>query len=298
MHCQCSNCDLILTRVCWNGSVGNHALRFHGSSPRNSLEGGLRSGRGDSGPRLSPSEVRYEFHKHSFKLSMENFDETRATALVSVSDRIIDTLSRAISLYQKNVPPEEIHIVFIHIPAAHKEAIVLHSARDIASECDWEGTRKFEHEFLFEWAIPHEYVEHSVTMKTLLSRGLGPLKYLQSGKAKSSTEELKLGLLEALIQGEWDAWDIGLSLGGLAKRFGAKSPFGWIADQLCWDIVGPSRMQYHGLPERGYANLRDGTTTYLGRKDMRWIEDGMDTYLVDWWVTSERFVQEVRQLAV
>jgi hypothetical protein len=42
-----------------------------------------------------------------------------------------------------------------------------------------EGAERLRHEYVFEWQVPEEYVKHTVSVETLLDRGLNLNAYLE-----------------------------------------------------------------------------------------------------------------------
>ncbi|KAH6973919.1 hypothetical protein EDB80DRAFT_900462 [Ilyonectria destructans] len=143
--------DVTLTRSYSDGSAGK-----------------LSSGKGSVGPPHTLERLLSEFAEHR-KLA----NRTHPTSLVSASDRIIDSLKRAFNkYYEDGEHPDQIWIVFIRIPYGRIQTTKVHSARKLAEECQHPEPSKFTHEYLFEWAIPQEYVVHSVSVETLIHRGL------------------------------------------------------------------------------------------------------------------------------
>lgn len=297
MHCLCNDCDLILTRVCWSGSVGNLAVKRATDSVTDDRGGGLRSGLGASGPQLSSEDVKNHFRKHRYSQYSQRrkyVDKKHATALVSVSDRIIDTLIRAFRLFHKGETAKNIHIVFIRIPAAQKEITVLHSAMELAERCDLKDAGKFKNEFLFEWAVPSEFVMHSVTVDTLLLRGLDSRTDGLITEKGASTQNSCLDFAEVFFRDCDDAWDIGIRLGFFARCFGANAPSCWIAQQLCWDLTWRKGARTHGLPEAAWMQFPDEKKQYLDVFFWAEVADGIETCLIDWWVLDEDFLLAVQ----
>lgn len=130
--------DLFFTRACSPSSAGNLAIKSDGGVDSGLAEG-LRSGLGASGSRLSDNE---NLLLHNF-LHQCNLPERKAnglylehaTALVSVSDRVVDTLQRAFNKYYvEKEPPESIYIVFIRIQASKVPSAAFHSAQELAKK--------------------------------------------------------------------------------------------------------------------------------------------------------------------
>lgn len=95
------------------------------------------------------------------------------TALVSVSDRIIDTVNRAFDKhYEDGEPAANIWITFICVSTNdHGAAAQIHAAQSLAKENRDLEAGRYRHEFVFAWAIPKEYVLHEVSLQTLMNRG-------------------------------------------------------------------------------------------------------------------------------
>ncbi|KAK5990609.1 hypothetical protein PT974_08878 [Cladobotryum mycophilum] len=120
--------------------------------------GGLCSGLGSAGPRLTDEQLLFHFGRH------QRLKNKHPTALVSVSDRIIDTLRRAFNKHYKDgESPEDIYIIFVKT-LGNLNGIAIHSARDLAKKGQNSKSNQFMHEFLFEWAIPEKYVVHTISV--------------------------------------------------------------------------------------------------------------------------------------
>lgn len=240
----------------------------------------LVSGEETFDQRLAIEELHREFRNHA--------DRSRRvrTALVSVSNRIIDTVKRA---YEKHLvhrePAGDIWIVFIEVPAARDGRVGRHHRAEVlARQCGHYQPRIFRHEIVFEWAVPHEYVLHEVSLQTLMARGLGWGKYMsRKGKRPQyiSTRALQ-GRVSEDLRGH--PWEVGLQLGFLAKAFGARAPGDWIAHQLWYDCVKAARIDNgikltdaHGCSEISRPNSAKGTVEEQ-------IDRGIETALVDWWL--------------
>ncbi|KAK3934720.1 hypothetical protein QBC46DRAFT_399090 [Diplogelasinospora grovesii] len=251
-----------------------------------SSAGQLISGKGLKRYSLSGTELLGEFRKHADKWNRE------PTALVSVSDRIIDTVKRAFDKhYNDGEIPRDIWVVFVEVPATiHETPARVHAARRLAEECEDLEPRLFYHEFVFEWAIPEKYMLHKVSLQTLMDRGLEWERYIiQRGPELPplSTEELRSYIARDLQPtGPWyDSWEIGVHLGFFARNFGARAPLDWIAHQLFYDCVRPEivaedvvRLKY----VRGHFETVD---FYFFRE----LDHGIETALCDWWLADIDF---------
>lgn len=133
-----------------------------------SSAGQFVSAKGLKGDPLSKTALVEEFRNHADKWNRE------PTALVSGSDRIVDTLKRAFDKhYEDGESAADIWIAFIEVPPTISESATrIHSAKELAEKCEHLEPNKFSHKVVFEWAIPEKYVVHEVSLQTLMKRGL------------------------------------------------------------------------------------------------------------------------------
>jgi hypothetical protein len=255
------------------------------SSPRK-----LVSGKGPCDESLSSDELLEEFSRHSDKYNEE------PTRLVSVSSRIVDTLARACyKHYQQNEPAENVWIVFISDPAdvaGEGDAAVVRHAEILAEYCGYPRPVLLRYEYLFEGSIPESLVVHRVSLKTLLDRGLTQSKDIDSIPrfCTGCTEDLRQDIAADIwhIATESRFWEVGIYLASFAQLFGARAPINWIAYQLlcdctrCYGIHDDNyyRLEYHGIKQDSWVDL----------DDLKFLDDGVDTVLIDWWLTSNEFV--------
>lgn len=151
---------------------------------------------------------------------------------------------------------------------------------------------KFQHEFLFEWAIPDDFVVHSLSIKTLLDRGL-TLKNFLIGQRLPPTAELCHGMAYNIFRTDSDAWETGLDLGFLVRPFGARAPSWWIASQLFWDLIQGSHwetLKYLGIPQSMKIVSRGGEPGHAAFSFFSQVTDGIETCLFDWWLLDDRLV--------
>jgi hypothetical protein len=136
--------------------------------------GRLVSGKAPKGEPLSDTALLEEFSKHTNKWNWE------PTALVSGSDRIIDSVKRAFDKrHEDGESPADIWIDFIEVPTIINETTTrIHSAKELARKCGLPKPDKFSHEVVFEWAIPEKYVVHEISLQTLIRRGLREHNFL------------------------------------------------------------------------------------------------------------------------
>ncbi|KAL7942622.1 hypothetical protein V8C42DRAFT_331480 [Trichoderma barbatum] len=203
-----------------------------------SSAGKLTSAKRPTGDALTHIELLDEFRNHAKSWSKE------PTALISVSNRIIDTIRRAFEKYYTHDElPGDIWIAFIKVPTAvHESATSVHAAQSLAEECEYQESEKFQHEFIFEWKIPDEYVLHQVSLQTLIDRGLDWRKHLiadgYDDKVVSTSELRSRVAMDFQSEHSWQGgWETGMYLGDFARKFGARAPLDWVARQLFYDCT-------------------------------------------------------------
>jgi hypothetical protein len=264
----------IYTRVYSDGSAGK-----------------LASGRGSAGDPLTHSQLLSEFEAH------KELSNRIPTALVSVSDRIIDTLNRALTkYYHDDEHPSDIWVAFIEVPNPKPESVRLHSARLLAEQCGEPNTERFSHEFLFEWAIPKEYRSHLVSLETLMGRWQGSLimdhvRILEY--SPSTTKALKNTIAELLgsVDDRCDPWEIGEVLADFATTFGARAPLNWIVYRLFVDCVSTDEFDDYLIQLKfssdhsiiiDVVNLEQGATAILEEWSERIIFSTDHDNLKEW----------------
>ena len=269
--------------------MGNVAQNSRG------LAGGLRSGLSTFGPRLSHHERVVSFRNHIASFTLPYLDRAHATALVSTSSRLIDTLKRAFDKVYDGENPESVYVVFIRVPQDHRP--IVHSARELALQAGEYAADRFKYEFLFEYEIPRKYVHHAVTVATLMDRGLKLDGYLLWDE-RSDQRKLPgtASLTQDMAEVEFamsDLWGSGLRMGFFVKAFGARAPLGWIEDQLFRDLFHVGSFSLEGASDGVRIRVADGGSTYLSMPNIAAIREGTDTSVVDWWLTSDEFMGSV-----
>jgi hypothetical protein len=249
-----------------------------------SSAGQFVSAKGPKGDPLSDTALVEEFRNHA-KWNRE------PTALVSGSDRIVDTLTRAFDKhfgddYRDGESAADIWIAFIEVPPTMDEdATRIHSAKELAEKCGDPEYKKFSHEFVFEWAVPEKYVVHEVSLQTLIERGLRERRFLQS-----STAEVRRYTAKELRQ--QGPWEIGVTLGFFARRFGARAPLDWISHQLFRDCV-QAKILNDDVVRLNYAHKHtDYTPWHTEIVDFQFfcdLDNGIGTALYDWWLSDIDF---------
>ena len=180
---------------------------------------------------------------------------------------------------------DEVWIAFIGIPyATDQTAVRIHSARNLAKKCEFEKPHVFYHEIVFEWAIPESYVLHMVSLQTLLERGLPELYFIQK-----STKEVRR--YHAIQFQQQSPWEIGVTLGVFAKKFGARAPLKWVAYQLFHDCVRV-RVLDDDVIEHKYAHRDTAMVDFQFCSD---LADGVDTSLFEWWLSDIDFVLDYEE---
>jgi hypothetical protein len=259
---------MIYTRVYSKGSAGQ-----------------LASAKASKGDPLSRTDLRDEFRKHANKYNRE------PTALVSVSDRIVDTVKRAFEKkYEDGESPADISVAFIEIPAAtHEEPARVHAARLLAEECRLPEPGLFSHEIIFEWAIPEKYVLHTVSLQTLMDRGLQWEQFCPSGPELQplSTAELRCCIARDLQHASrgYGPWEVGVYLACFARNFGARAPLDWISHQLFYDCVW-TKIIDDDVVRLKYADKYSETVDFDFFCE---LDHGIETVLYDWWLADIDF---------
>lgn len=247
----------------------------------------LISAKGPKGT-LSHIELLEEFRNHANKRNRE------ATALVSVSDRIIDTVKRAFDKhYIDGEPPGDIWIAFIEVQAMeHEEPARFHAAHLLAEECELPEPDLFYHEIVFEWAVSEKFVLHRVSLQTLMGRGLDREKYFAGTDRELrclSTAELRCNIARDIQpSGPWiDAWEIGIYLASFSRNFGARAPLNWIAYQLFYDCVWTKTFVEKEMVRLRFAH---GYFEIVDFEFFSSLDDGIDIALCEWWLADIDFL--------
>jgi hypothetical protein len=256
-----------------------------------SSAGQLVSAKGPRGDPLSDTALVEEFRNHAKKW------KRKPTALVSGSDRIIDTLTRAVAEYfgddyRDGKPAADIWIAFIEVPPTmDKDATRIHSAKELAEKCGLPEPNKFSHEVVFEWDIPEKYVIHEVSLQTLMERGLQEHYFLRPSTRKvRPTKEVRRYIARELQP--YGPWEIGITLGCFARKFGARAPLDWISHQLFRDCV-QAKILKGDVVRLSYAHKQTDYapwhTEIVNFQFLCDLDDGIDTSLYDWWLSDTDF---------
>lgn len=222
-----------------------------------------------------------DFRNHAKKMSQT------PTALVSASDRIVDTVKRAFDMYYENGwSPEDMWIAFIKVTANNR----VHSARQLAEECELPEPGRFCHEFLFEWGILEKYVLYRVSLRTLVDCGLG--KKLQCINLQMTTSELRCCIAGELgpIGPHNGRWEICVYVGSFARTFGARAPFKWIARRFFDDCVWTEAVNEESV-RLSFAHKYSATVDGEFFSD---LDQGIETILCDWWLADLDFFIDLK----
>lgn len=241
-----------------------------------SSAGQLVSAKTPKGDPLSDAALLEEFRNHANKWNQE------PTALLSGSDRIVDTLKRAFDKhYEDGESSAEIWIAFIEVPPTIIETPTrIYSAKELAQKCQLPEPNLFSHEVIFEWAIPETYVLHEVSLQTLMKRGLQKDCFLLP-----STAEVRYYTARGFQRR--DPWDIGVTLGFFAQKFGARAPLDWVSHRLFHDCVR-AKILDDDIVRLNYAH---GDTEIVDFQFFCDLDDGIDTSLCDWWLADIDFYE-------
>jgi hypothetical protein len=262
---------------------------FSGSSA-----GSLISGKGQGDGRLSENDLQSEFDNHILQ------DQAVPTALVSVSTRVIDTLRRAFNkLYKDNESPDQIWIAIFHVPNEDSDKKTHHHAEDLARKGKRRDYKLFRYEYVFEWEIPQKYFVHKVSVQTLRERGFDMEEYLcnrevsRSRNALPPTSILRQEVAKSFLDPTHGGYNIGLDLGNLARCFGARSPVHHIAHQLHHDCSHVLSMD--DSTQFAYVLYWEDQIFSLDFEHFRWIDIGIDTALLEWWLEDPDVDEEYRE---
>lgn len=170
--------------------------RFYRCSSASSA-GDLICGLKHVGSRLSKSGLLTQFERHRRKYPKNKVP----TALVSVTDRPIEAMHRAFEKYYNSQERSaSIWITIISVPFTADERRPYHHAEMLALATGIKDSYIFRHEYLFEWEIPDQYVEHRISVETLLDRGLNLDDYLKDNSRLPCLEELRSMMIKKGIE--------------------------------------------------------------------------------------------------
>lgn len=90
---------------------------------------------------------------------------------------------------------------------------------------------------MFEGGIPPEYIRHTVSLQTLIYRGLSIERYIGNDGIAPSTGTLKYLMATKYLDDSTWQYEIGLNIGLMARCFGAQAPVLDIAKQFIDDCT-------------------------------------------------------------
>ena len=260
-----------------------------------SSAGGLKCGLDYAGPPLSKSHLLSDFEQHQIS------DPEIRTALVSVTDRPIEVLHRAfVKYYNLNERADDIWIVIVSVPVEENGTLPCHRAEELALELGYSPgeRRKFMHEYIFEWEIKDQYVEHTVSVETLLDRGLDLDSCLQNDLLPNLRGFRGL-MMDMILDHPLGGYSAGSKLGQMARCFGARAPVKEIANSLLTDcpshISANEEMQTVNwtiteVCENGEHRIV--STSYIDVEQFYWISQGINETLFDFWLGDGVFIEE------
>ena len=131
---------------------------------------------------------------------------------------------------------------------------------------------------MFEWAIPEKFVLHVVSLQTLMERGLQERCFVQP-----PTSEIRYHTARELQR--QGPWEIGLTLGFFARKFGARAPLNWVSRKLFHDCIRANIMD-DGVfsPDCAHGHSKIVNLGFFCDP-----EDGIDTCLCEWWLADLDF---------
>ncbi|KAB8232610.1 uncharacterized protein BDW43DRAFT_311995 [Aspergillus alliaceus] len=250
--------------------------------------GALKCGQNRVGPPLLKPELLLQFERHSI---LEN---QKPTALVSVGDRLIEALHHAfVKYYNRHERAGDIWIAIISNSAGGNETSPYHHAEKLAHELGKspKDSRKFKHEYVFEWEIPDQYVEHMVSVETLLDRGLNLDSYLE-GDHLPDLRGFRSSMIDMFL-GD-DGLCVGRELGRMARCFGARAPVKEIANSILTDcpicISFDGETQYVEWTTTYESDTDAYTFAYIDFEYFYWISQGITEALFDLWLADAFFL--------
>lgn len=255
--------------------------------------GELVSGKAPRGDPLSNTALLEEFRNHA--------NQKKFTALVSASDRIIDTLKRAFEKhYIYNESSADIWIAFIELPPnINEDATQIHFGQELAEKCGLPKYYLYSHEVVFEWAIPEKYVVHKVSLQTLIKRGLQEHYFVQPCTAEGrptvnvrSTADVRYYITRELQRHA--PWEMGAALGVFAQKFGARAPLKWISYQVFHDCMRPAIVDIDVVKLKCLDYYAHEHTKVVDFQYLLDLDDGIDTRLCDWWLSHIAVFEEWR----
>ncbi|KAJ5575866.1 hypothetical protein N7535_002792 [Penicillium sp. DV-2018c] len=253
-----------------------------------SSAGTLRCGLNRTGTPLSKWDLLFYFKQHMI------LDPEIRTALVSATDRPIEALHRAfVKYYNLNERAGDIWIAIISVPVGENDTLPYHHAVKLALELGYspEERRKFMHEYIFEWEIEYQYVEHMTAGWIWIP--ISPNDRLPDLRGFRGL------MIDMILDLPLDGYSVGRELGRMARCFGARAPVKEIANSLLtdcptWISVNEERQNVKWTITEGSDNgeYRIVSLEDIDFEHFYWISQGMNEVLSDSWLQDSDFIQD------
>jgi len=128
----------------------------------------------------------------------------------------------------------------------------------LAQEIWQDETNMFKDEYIFEWEVPEKYIVHKVSVQTLLERGLSMERYCKYSNNKRQLPPaylLRQDIAKHILDPANGGYNIGMSLGSMARCFGARAPVRDIAHHILsectqYRYVNHNEMSFQRQPRR------------------------------------------------
>ena len=191
-------------------------------------------------------------------------------------------------VYKDKESPDDIWIVLVRVTAEDNN--LYHSAESLAKAVEEEEPSRFRNEFLCEWEIPKRHFVHKVSARTLLERGMQRhLRLDEEGcRHLPPTKDLRHQIARDKLDPSNDGFGIGISLGHMAKCFGARAPVYDIAHDILADCSWILLLDHDLQTVRVSYWL--GHEAHLDFEHFYWIENGIDTSIMEWWLQDTQFL--------
>ncbi|KAI3211251.1 hypothetical protein DTO012A9_8482 [Penicillium roqueforti] len=227
--------------------------------------GGPRSGAYDKyfdRPKLSEHALLSEFDSHRNKWN------GHPTALVSVTDRPLEALNRALGKYNSR-NEDKIWIICIKVPKADVENGPHHAQR-LAEELGLDSN-VFRHEYLFEWEIPEDYILRIVSLRAILAWRIEDMRPLEHGVEEVSFSTLRDAFRREILTP--DPYATGRWLYRLTKAFRTCGPR--IAFQIYLDSLGGGFFDSNNQTVRydGFGCIEFSDISYIEQQIGNGIDD-------------------------
>ena len=245
-----------------------------------SSAGGCLSDKGSSDRQLSPCELLWEFQNHKHGQSRI------PTALISVTNTFLDAILRAAQKYCEGEKPENTWIIFITVTP--RDGGRFHHAERLAKVAGLNQTKKYKHEYIFEWEIPKNCINHKISLKTLLKRGFKLDLFLEpNGNGALPLNHLRGILANAVFNSSCGGYDNGMNLGYMARCFGARAPVLDLAHQISSECTSLHEIDY--FAQTATVSYGDSPKKTLSFEYLYQLETGIDTAIFEMWLNDVDF---------